>query len=40
MTAEEARILAGLKANYRQHRGLSPDHRVNYFEWYFYLKNR
>jgi len=29
-----------LKANYRQHRGLSPDHRLNYFRWYFYLKNR
>jgi hypothetical protein len=29
-----------LKANYRRHRGLSPKHRKNYFQWYFYLKNR
>lgn len=29
-----------LKANYRQHRGLSPKRRTNYFQWYFYLKNR
>ena len=29
-----------LKANYRQHRGLSPKRRANYFKWYFILKNR
>ncbi len=29
-----------LKANYRQHRGLSPCRRKAYFRWYFYLKNR
>jgi len=29
-----------LKANYRQHRGLSPKRRKNYFKWYFILKNR
>lgn len=29
-----------LKLNYRQHRGLSPRHRKNYFQWYFYLKGR
>jgi hypothetical protein len=29
-----------LKSNYRQHRGLSPKRRKNYFKWYFYLKNR
>lgn len=29
-----------LKTNYRQHRGLSPKRRKNYFKWYFYLKNR
>jgi len=26
-----------LKARYRQHRGLSPEHRQNYFTWYFHL---
>jgi len=26
-----------LKARYRQHRGLSPMQRKNYFAWYFYL---
>lgn len=29
-----------LKANYRQHRGLSPARRKSYFQWYFYLKSR
>jgi len=29
-----------LKANYRQHRGLSPKRRTNYFQWYFHLKNK
>lgn len=29
-----------LKANYRQHRGLSPKSRSNYFQWYFYLKSK
>lgn len=28
-----------LKANYRQHRGLSLQHRYSYFKWYFFLKN-
>lgn len=26
-----------LKARYRQHRGLSPKQRANYFAWYFHL---
>lgn len=26
-----------LKARYRQHRGLSPEHRLSYFAWYFRL---
>jgi hypothetical protein len=26
-----------LKARYRQHRGLSPEHRESYFAWYFRL---
>ena len=26
-----------LKLRYRQHRGLSKRHRLNYFRWYFYL---
>jgi hypothetical protein len=26
-----------LKLRYRQHRGLSNRHRLNYFQWYFYL---
>lgn len=26
-----------LKLRYRQHRGLSRRHRLNYFRWYFYL---
>lgn len=26
-----------LKARYRQHRGLSPSRRYNYFRWYFHL---
>ncbi len=26
-----------LKLRYRQHRGLSERHRLNYFRWYFYL---
>jgi hypothetical protein len=29
-----------LKMNYRQHRGLSPGSRRNYFRWYFNLKSR
>lgn len=29
-----------LKANYRQHRGLSPKRRKNYFQWYFHLKSK
>lgn len=29
-----------LKSNYRQHRGLSPMRRKNYFKWYFILKNK
>lgn len=29
-----------LKANYRQHRGLSPNRRKSYFQWYFHLKNK
>lgn len=27
-----------LKHDYRNHRGLSPHKRYNYFKWYFYLK--
>ena len=27
-----------LKANYRNHRGLSPNKRENYFKWFFNLK--
>ena len=26
-----------LKSRYRQHRGLSPQQRQNYFRWYFQL---
>ncbi len=29
-----------LKGHYRQHRGLSPSKRGNYFNWYFYLRKR
>ena len=29
-----------LKSKYRQHRGLSPKRRFNYFKWYFYLQKR
>jgi len=29
-----------LKNNYRQHRGLSPKRRKNYFKWYFILQRR
>jgi len=29
-----------LKAHYRQHRGLHPSKRTNYFNWYFYLRPR
>jgi len=29
-----------LKAAYRQHRGLTKDHRINYISWYCYFKNR
>ncbi|MCH7984853.1 MAG: hypothetical protein J4O01_05995 [Chloroflexi bacterium] len=29
-----------LKSHYRQHRGLSPHKRPNYFAWYFYLAPR
>jgi len=29
-----------LKSKYRQHRGLSPRCRKNYFKWYFYLQKR
>lgn len=28
-----------LKNLYRQHRGLSKNHRNNYFQWYIYFKN-
>jgi hypothetical protein len=28
-----------LKELYRRHRGLSKQHRPNYFAWYIYLKN-
>ena len=28
-----------LKNIYRQHRGLSKNHRNNYFQWYIYFKN-
>ena len=27
-----------LKQHYRQHRGLAPSKRYNYFKWYFHLK--
>lgn len=27
-----------LKSDYRLHRGLSKQNRINYFKWYFYLK--
>jgi hypothetical protein len=27
-----------LKSHYRQHSGLSPRKRLNYFAWYFYFK--
>ncbi len=29
-----------LKSHYRQHRGLSPRKRPNYFAWYFYFTPR
>lgn len=29
-----------LKSHYRQHRGLSPRKRPNYFAWYFYFTHR
>ncbi|MDP6666152.1 MAG: transposase [Dehalococcoidia bacterium] len=29
-----------LKSHYRQHRGLSPHKRPNYFAWYFHFKPR
>ena len=29
-----------LKHKYRQHRGLAPDHRKGYFEWFFFLCRR
>ena len=29
-----------LKANYRNHRGLKPSKRANYFEWFFTLKSK
>src|SRR3989337_4239062 len=29
-----------LKAHYRQHRGLHPSKRANYFSWYFYHRPR
>lgn len=29
-----------LKARYRQHRGLKPEKRENYFSWYFKLRSR
>ncbi len=29
-----------LKSHYRQHRGLSPQKRANYFAWYFHFKPR
>ena len=29
-----------LKSHYRQHRGLSPQKRPNYFAWYFHFKPR
>jgi len=29
-----------LKNDYRQHRGLSPKRRTNYFKWYFNLKGK
>jgi len=28
-----------LKADYRRHRGLSKEHRIQYLKWYSYLKN-
>jgi hypothetical protein len=31
---------ARLKNHYRQHRGLAPSLRPNYFAWYFHLKPR
>jgi len=31
---------ARLKMRYRQHRGLSPNRRQAYFQWYFFLKPR
>ena len=27
-----------LKSDYQRHRGLSPQHRINYLNWYCYLK--
>ena len=29
-----------LKSHYRQHRGLSPQRRPNYFAWYFHFAPR
>lgn len=29
-----------LKGHYRHHRGLKPEKRKNYFNWYFYLRKR
>jgi len=29
-----------LKQNYRNHRGLKPDKRANYFKWFFALKSK
>ena len=29
-----------LKSHYRQHRGLSPHKRPNYFAWYFHFAPR
>jgi transposase-like protein len=28
-----------LKSDYQRHRGLSPQHRINYLNWYCYFKN-
>lgn len=29
-----------LKQNYRNHRGLKPEKRANYFKWFFFLKSK
>ena len=29
-----------LKADYRSHRGLTEEHKINYLNWYCYYKNR